>query len=83
MKRKKPAGWKYKKERQNYYKNKGYKDEPFDEGITETFTKTGVRKRTTDRYEPDYEIGLSAAQSRWLVEYSGRSAVKDNRRNNT
>ena len=47
MKRKKPAGWKYKKERQNYYKNKGYKDEPFDEGITETFTKTGVRKRTT------------------------------------
>ncbi|MEI3210027.1 MAG: hypothetical protein V8S14_03335, partial [Lachnospiraceae bacterium] len=22
----------------------------------------GVRKRTTDRYEPDYEIGLSAAQ---------------------
>lgn len=62
MKRKKPAGWKYKKERQNYYKNKGYKDEPFDEGITETFTKTGVRKRTTDRYEPDYEIGLSAAQ---------------------
>lgn len=44
MKRKKPAGWKYKKERQNYYKNKGYKDEPFDEGITETFTKTGVRR---------------------------------------
>ena len=62
MKRKKPAGWKYKKERQNYYENKGYQDEPFDEGITETFTEAGVGKRTTDRYEPDYEIGLSAAQ---------------------
>lgn len=62
MKGKKSADWKYKKKKQKNYENTGYKDEPFDGDITEEIQQAEFEKRATDRYEPDYEIGLTAAQ---------------------